>query len=77
MAAASESCALPDVVLQGNLLLLVQRLMHGGSLQLALQQAGKREALRWGARWEAGYMGQGRRFEGGGEAWSPPAALRS
>lgn len=53
MAAASQSCALPDLVLQGNLLLLVQRLMHGGSLQLALQQAGKREALRWGVRWEA------------------------
>lgn len=35
---------------QGNLLLLVQRLMQGGSLQMALQQPGKRDALRWGER---------------------------
>lgn len=43
-AASSRACA-P----QGNQLLLVQRLMRGGSLQQALQQAGTREALRWRA----------------------------
>ncbi|PRW45625.1 hypothetical protein C2E21_6054 [Chlorella sorokiniana] len=37
------------VAMSGNMLLLVQRLMHGGSLQQALQQPGKREALRWEA----------------------------
>ena len=36
-------------LLQGQLMLLVQHLMRGGSLQAALQDAGQREALRWSA----------------------------
>jgi hypothetical protein len=43
--------ASPSIHLQGQLLMLAMKLMPGGSLREALQQAGCQGQLQWSARW--------------------------
>jgi hypothetical protein len=46
-----HGCLTPFNHLQGPLLMLAMKLMPGGSLREALQQADRQGQLQWSARW--------------------------